>query len=219
MTYVFQMDLFEEKNIGYNVKQIKSEQVYEYLLKIHYAKRIPSISYAYGLFRNGDFVGAITYGTPPSSTLCRGVCGERFQKNVIELNRLVLRDNLKNEATRLIAGSLELLPNPKIIVSFADTEQEHCGIVYQAANFLYTGLSTKFKDPRVRGLEHQHHATYAHGLTNKQVIEKYGQENVYFVERSRKHRYVTFVGNKTEKKDMKNNLRYKILPYPKPNKS
>lgn len=114
-----------------------------------------------------------------------------------------------------MGGSLKLLPQPKVVVSFADNAQEHTGYVYQATNFLYTGLSTKFKDPRVRGLEHQHHATYAHGLTNKQVIEKYGEENVYFVERSRKHRYVIFVGNKTQKKAMRNALKYKVRPYPK----
>lgn len=200
---------------NYEVRQIEAKEAYPFLLNIHYAKRIPSISYAYGLFRDGALVGVVTYGTPPSSTLCRGVCGDAYQKDVVELNRLVLSDNLPNEASRLVGGSLKLLPAPKIVVSFADNAQEHTGYVYQATNFLYTGLSSKFKDPRVRGLEHQHHATYAHGLTNKQVIEKYGEENVYFVERSRKHRYVLFIGNKTQKRQMRNALRYRVLPYPK----
>jgi hypothetical protein len=199
----------------YEIRPIESKETYEFLLNIHYAKRIPSISYAYGLFRDSELVGVVTYGTPPSSTLCRGVCGDEYQKSVVELNRLVLRDNLPNEASRLVGSSLKLLPQPKIVVSFADNAQEHTGYVYQATNFLYTGLSTKFKDPRVKGLEHQHHATYAHGLTNKQVIEKYGEENVYFVERSRKHRYVIFVGNKTQKKVLRNALKYKVRPYPK----
>jgi Ni,Fe-hydrogenase III small subunit len=134
---------------------------------------------------------------------------------VLELNRLVLVNNKPNEASRLVAASFKLLPTPRIIVSFADTAQNHQGIVYQATNFIYTGLSAKFRDPRVKGLEHQHHATYGHGLSNQQIIEKYGAENVYFVERSRKHRYITFVGNRTEKKMMRSALLYKQLPYPK----
>ena len=210
-----QSQLFLETNTGYVVSQVSAKDTYGYLKEIHYAHRIPSISFAYGLFRDSQLVGVTTYGTPASSTLCRGVCGDEFQKIVIELNRLVLRDNLPNEASRLVAGSLRLLPKPRIVVSFADTAQDHCGIVYQATNFLYTGLSAKFKDPRVRGLEHQHHATYAHGMTNKQVIEKYGAENVYFVERSRKHRYVIFLGTKKEKTVMRKALRYDVLPYPK----
>jgi hypothetical protein len=209
------MTLFIDSNKDYEVAQIKSDETYKFCLDIHYAKRIPSISFAYGLFKFGELAGVVTYGTPPSSTLCKGICGEQYQKEVIELNRLVLRDNEPNEASRLVGASLKLLPRPRIVVSFADTAQAHAGYVYQATNFLYTGLSARFKDPRVKGLEHQHHATYAHGLTNKEVIEKYGEENVYFVERSRKHRYITFTGNKTDRKIRRAALRYEILPYPK----
>jgi hypothetical protein len=213
----YQIGLFDALNTGYDVRPIRAQDAYGYLLEIHYARRIPSISFAYGLYRDADLVGVVTYGTPASSTLCRGICGNEWQEHVVELNRLVLRDNLKNEASRLVARSLGQLPAPKIVVSFADTAQDHHGIVYQATNFIYTGLSAAFKDPRVKGLEHQHHATYAHGLSNQEVIEKYGAENVYFVNRSRKHRYVIFVGNKKQRKDMRQALRYEILPYPKPN--
>jgi len=210
-----QLDIFASSTTGYSVHVVESKQTYDYLRNIHYAHRIPSISYAYGLFENGEMVGVVTYGTPASSTLCKGVCGLEWKTHVVELNRLVLKNNKPNEASRLVAASLKLLPAPKIVVSFADTAQSHVGVVYQAANFIYTGLSAKFRDPRVKGLEHQHHATYAHGLTNKQVVEKYGAENVYFVDRSRKHRYVYFVGSKKEKRQMMTALRYEVLPYPK----
>lgn len=200
---------------GYSVAPISSKDADYLILNIHYAKRKPSISFAYGLFENGDLVGVVTYGTPASSTLLKGICGEKWSKNVLELNRLVLLNNKPHEASRLVGASLKLLPKPKIIVSYADTKQNHEGIVYQATNFLYTGLSTKFLDPVVKGLEHQHHATYAHGLTNKQLKEKYGEENVYFIERSRKHRYVIFIGSRSEKREMMNDLKYKVLPYPK----
>lgn len=210
-----QKSLFDEDTEGYTVKPIDNKETYWFLLNIHYAKRIPSISFSYGLFETNELVGVVCYGTPASSTLCRGICGDKWQKNVLELNRLVLRNNKPNEASRLVGASLKLLPTPRIIVSFADTEQNHAGTVYQATNFIYTGLSAKFRDPRVKGLEHQHHATYAHGLSNKQVIEKYGAENVYFVQRSRKHRYIIFIGTKKQRQQMKADLRYKTLPYPK----
>ena len=200
---------------GYIVQPVEPLDTYPLLYTKHYAGRIPSISYAYGLFLDGRLVGAVTYGTPASSTLCRGVCGDAYQSQVLELNRLVLESNAKNEASRLVGASLRLLPGPKIIVSYADTAQSHTGVVYQATNFLYTGMSSKFKDPRVRGLEHQHHATYAHGLTNQQVIEKFGEDNVYFVERSPKHRYIYFVGDRRQKRAMQKALRYPILSYPK----
>jgi hypothetical protein len=211
----FQQGLFQEFSAGYSVSRIKSDDAYALILDVHYAHRIPSISHAFGLFLGASLVGVVTYGTSPSSTLARGLCGDEWASRVLELNRLVLLNNQQHEASRLVGASLQMLPMPTVVVSFADTKQGHEGVVYQATNFIYTGLSAKFLDPKVRGLEHQHHATYAHGLTNAQVVEKYGAENVYFEERSRKHRYVFFVGSKYDKKRMRLALKYSVLPYPK----
>jgi hypothetical protein len=47
-----------------------------------------------------------------------------------------------------------------------------------------------------------------------EIKEKYG-DDFYYRERSRKHRYVYFLGSKTEIKERKAKLRYKVLPYPK----
>ena len=66
----------------------------------------------------------------------------------------------------------------------------------------------------MKGLEHQHHATYANGMTNKQLLEKFG-ENLYYVDRPRKHRYVYFNASGKRKKELVNKLNYKQFPYPK----
>ena len=112
-----------------------------YILDIHYAGRWPSISYAYGLKRCGELVGIVTYGTPPSAPLRNGLAGKENADKILELNRLCLRDNLPNEASRLVAGSIKKLPIGKIIVSFADTEQGHKGTVYHC--LLYTSPSPR----------------------------------------------------------------------------
>lgn len=49
----------------------------------------------------------------------------------------------------------------------------------------------------------------------KLLKEKYGEENVYMIERPRKHRYFYFVGNKREIKKMKKLFIYNQEPYPK----
>lgn len=196
------------------VLPIKPEETEPWLIEKHYAKRMCPISYAFGAYDEGKLVGIVTFGVSASSTLRQGVCGKDWTNHVFELNRLCCL-NKKNLASELVGKAMRMLPKPMIIVSYADTEQGHVGYVYQATNFLYTGLSSKFKDPKVKGLEHQHHATYAHGLSNAKVIEKFGAENVYFVDRARKHRYVFFLGNKAQKKQMLKDLSYDILPYPK----
>lgn len=125
-------------------------------LNIHYARRWPSISYAFGLYHEDELCGIVSYGSPPSSTLKRGITGEDYKADILELNRLCLLNNKKNEASILVGRSLAMLPKDKIIVSFADISQGHVGYVYQATNFIYCGLSAKRTDWKVRGKEHLH---------------------------------------------------------------
>jgi hypothetical protein len=202
----------------YKVKRISYEDTKPYLLDIHYAKRMPSISYAYGLFLDDTLCGVVTYGKPPSAPLRKGIAGEENIQYVLELNRLCLKNNIKNEASILISRSLKQLPK-SIIISFADTEQDHIGYVYQACNFYYCGLSAKRTDWKIKGMEHLHGQTIAdkyRGFKNRAeaIRNDYG-DKFYLKPRSRKHRYIIFIGNKMDKKEFKKQLRYKVKPYPK----
>ncbi len=196
------------------VKPIKSFETKPWLLNRHYAKRLPSISYAFGLFDEGVLVGVCTYGSPPSPSLCVGVCGEEYRDKVLELNRLVIDTDKPNSASILISRSLKLLPKPSIVVSYADTAQGHVGYVYQANNFMYTGLSAPRLDWAVKGLEHKHTKTISEGMTLESIKEKYG-DRFYHVERDRKHRYIIFTGTKKQKRILRNELNYEIGSYPK----
>ena len=182
------------------IKQISYEETKDLILNVHYAKRMPSISFAYGLFKHNKMIGIVTYGSPASPFLCKGICGVDYKQDVIELNRLVLINNEKNEASYLISNSLKLLPKPKIVVSYADTAQNHCGVVYQATNFLFTGTTKGRTDQASANGKHSRHS-----LGDK-------QNRVY---RSPKHRYVIFVCSKKQKKMYMKSLNYTIQPYPK----
>jgi len=127
----------------YIIKSIDSYLCKDWLLNKHYAKRLCSISYSFGLYVDNILNGVITFGMPPSSTLSQSICGDIFKNNVLELNRLVLNDNLdKNTLSYFVSNSIKKLPNNKIIVSFADANMNHNGYIYQATNFIYTGLSS-----------------------------------------------------------------------------
>jgi hypothetical protein len=151
--------------------------------------------------------------------LKRGIAGDEFKGDVLELNRLCLKYNRKNEASYLVGNSLKKLPRNKIIVSFADTEQGHKGTVYQATNFLYCGLSAKRTDWKVKGKEHLHGQTIAdefRGVKNRAqaMRDKYG-EDFYLAPRPRKHRYIFIAGDKSYKKSVKKALRYAVADYVK----
>lgn len=194
------------------VKQISRNECAKFILEIHYAKRWPSISYAFGLFDSDQLIGIVTYGTPPSAPLKRGIAGDKYKNNILELNRLCLLHNRKNEASYLIANSIKQLPKNKIIISFADTSQGHEGTVYKASNFIYCGLSAKRTDWKIKGKEHLHGQTVAdefRGQKNRAKLmrEKYG-DDFYLQERPRKHRYIYLHGSKTWKKYAKRALNY-----------
>ena len=72
------------------VLAIPKESSYEWLLRKHYARRIPQIVYTYGVFEDGVMVGVCTYGIPASPSLTMGLCGEEYKDIVVELNRLCL---------------------------------------------------------------------------------------------------------------------------------
>lgn len=178
------------------VKQITYEETKPFLLEIHYARRMPSISWAFGLFEDDKMVGCVTYGKPASNNLCVGLAGQENSKLVYELNRLVITTDAPNSASFLVGRSLKMLPRPLYIVSYADDGWGHKGYVYQATNWFYTGMTKPRTDIYSKSGHSRHHDG---DLTKRQ-------------KRSGKHRYVYLIGNK---KQMLVSLNYPIFPYPK----
>ena len=197
------------------VHLITREETKPFILDIHYAHRMPSISYAFGLFDNDELIGVCTYGKPASYTLCNGVCGKENSKYVWELNRLVLKYNRQNEASYFISRTLKMLPKPMIIVSYADEEQNHRGIIYQATNFIYTGISPKQKYYKLKTVKENTGYRRRARMAKSIIIKNYGIDFVEEYFSTTKHRYIYFIGNKTEIKKMKKTLKYPILNYPK----
>jgi len=197
---------------NYNILRISYDQTKPFILDIHYAKRMPSITYSFGLYFNNELVGVVTYGSPASQSLCKGIAGDEYKKIVLELNRLVLKNNIKNEASYLVGNSFKLLPKPSIIVSYADTNQNHSGYIYQATNFIYTGLSDKRTEWRMKNTN-KHSKTICEQYTLEE--RKNNPDKFEVVDRPRKHRYIYFIGNKKDKKQIFKQLKYPIMEYPK----
>ena len=114
------------------VLPIEAKYAHDWMLNIHYAKRIAPVSHAFGMFIDGVLLGVVTYGVPSSAPLRSGIAGDKYAAIVLELNRLVFINHVKNGASELVGKSLKKLPKPSIVVSYADTAQGHVGYVYQA---------------------------------------------------------------------------------------
>lgn len=73
------------------VRRIRSEDAVPFIETIHYSRKVPNITDAFGLFVSGELVGVVTYGIPASPQLCEGLAGKQNFSRVKELNRLVIK--------------------------------------------------------------------------------------------------------------------------------
>lgn len=197
----------------WKVLPINHKECLEWVLKKHYAKRKPRMQYCYGLFIEGVLEGIIVFGLPATPTIARGLCGKEYEKEVIELSRLVINSGTpKNSASFLVSHSIKLLPEKyKIIISFSDISRGHIGYVYQATNFFYIGLTIDMKVWVEKDVNiHPQNIIKKYGLKKMKKDNRFEQ-----VLRPKKHRYILFRGNKKEKRERLKKLKYPILPYPK----
>lgn len=204
--------------ISYTIKPIASKDANEMVIENHYLHRRASTMFAFGLFDEEEMIGCVIYGKPASPSLCDGVCGKEESSNVLELTRLWIKDGTpKNTESYLIGRSLRLLPKEKdIVVSYAEIGAGHIGIVYQATNWIYTGMSDRHVEWRLDGKSgsHSRHIFDQHGGVNG--AKAFYGERLERHERSRKHRYVYFnASSKKRKRELLDKLRYKVQPYPK----
>lgn len=185
-------------------KKIDYKDAVEFLLPRHYSGRKPSITYSFGYYEEGVLKSVCTFGKPASNSLCVGICGKEFSPKVYELNRLCTEgEDINIQLSEFVSWCLrELKKFNLIIVSYADTQMNHNGYIYQATNWIYTGATKSRTDKYVEGGKHSRH--YDNDKQNG--LRKF---------RSSKHRYVYFACSKKFKKIYKNKLNYPIESYPK----
>ena len=112
-------------------------------LKFHYAKSIPAAPFGYSVFnKNNEWCGVICYGLGATNNL--GKSFDLVQGKCLELTRMAL--NGKQESTsKALAISIKLIvknkPLVRLLISYADSEQKHIGIIYQATNWIFTEIS------------------------------------------------------------------------------
>lgn len=202
----------------FSVQPIEYNRAMEWCLKKHYARRKPMFQFAFALVDKKDMVhGVVVYGRPPVQIEKSVFTNPIISKyKVYELTRLVIQTNALNAASFLVGNSLKMLPKNNIVVSYADSSMNHCGIVYQATNWIYTG-SNKAHDSEyiVDGKKmHPKTITERFGITG---IAKWAKENnIESIKPKEKHRYFYINADKKTRLDMLKKLRYPIIKkYPK----
>lgn len=150
------------------LKPASAKAVRYAIMNWHYSKAVPSVIKAFSVFNDaGDWCGVICYSQGANNNIASAFNLEKG--NVIELVRIAMNGKQQN-VSKPLAVSLKLIekscPLVDIVVSYADPEQGHEGIVYQAANWVFTGKSKPQReviDPRTGKVMHKRTANSVFG--------------------------------------------------------
>jgi len=205
------------------VKKVPASFVRKYVASYHYSHIMPDNAFeCFAGFYGDKLAGIVVFGNGANNQTFTSLIPDMELKNCRELTRLWSPDGMpKNTESKLIMESISLLPEEVyLIVSFADPSHNHQGIIYQATNFFYCGMSNPSK-MLFNGKEKFHVRTIGsykrrhpelRKLSNKEVMKKY---NWVYVDSPGKHRYVLLIGEKWIKNLMYNHIKEKIGKYPK----
>lgn len=184
-------------------------------MKFHYAKSVPASKYAFNIFNNNnDWCGVIIYGQGANNKI--GCPFGLYQGEVIELVRVAL--NGKQEKTsQAVAMTLRELhktvPHVKVIVSYADLDQNHAGTIYQATNWIYLGKfnENNLGDFIIHGKKTHRRIVHTKGIkSNIEAVRKYIDPRATVLRTKGKHKYIFVFDKNLRKKWLKQSK-----PYPK----
>jgi hypothetical protein len=170
--------------------------------KWHYSRNLPHQKLVkIGVWENECFIGAVIFGdgannnmfAPYGLSYCYGC----------ELVRVALTAH-QAPVSRILKIALRFLhgylPKLRLVISYADPEQGHCGAIYQASNWFYVGTTTASDEYIVHGKRFQGRAlrstrsTHAlRSLPARNVVEwaqKVLDPHAYSIEGSVKYRYL-----------------------------
>jgi len=212
----------------------------EFVVKNHYSHKWTLCDVAFGIFFNTQspsqffdaveekLIGVVIYGGPVGRSAAESISPLINLEQVTELTRLVIYDGYgRNIESYCISKTLSMLkdslPNVKAVISYADNEQGHRGIIYQATGFYYQGNSSLALMPNFSISEvgppykwmHSRTAFSTYGSHNVEHLKKTIGKTFWRKKESTKHRYVYLLVNKVEKKKILSNLKHPFLPYPK----
>ncbi len=176
----------------------------------HYSRSYPaSKNVNFGVWDNAVFVGVIVYGHGANYKI-----GDPYGLKVgeaIELLRVALKGHVV-EVSRMVAVSLRLLrqssPGVRLVVSYADPEQDHHGGIYQAGGWVYTGQTstgTKIVTRDGRSL-HKRSFTGSNFGAPKSAIPA----GARMIQVSGKHKYLMPLDDA-----MRLDVKHMSMPYPK----
>lgn len=175
----------------------------------HYSKVLPVGKLVkVGAWENGKYIGAVLFGRGATPNL--GSPYGLSQTECVELVRVALTSH-QSPVSRIVALAIKFLKQSnthiKLVVSFADQSQNHHGGIYQAGNWVYSGVGQAATFYRIHGKTTHPRSIGARGLVQNIHGARSIDPNAKAIEIPGKHRYLM---------PLDAAMRSRILPLSKP---
>mgnify|MGYP000647454077 FL=1 len=196
----------------FTVELVQRNAIVSFIEKHHYSHNVNGIQsyYHFGLFKEGKFglpkmIGAMMYAMPSMPHTSKKYNPINPDK-CFELRRLVcIDDTPKNTESYFIGQTFKWLKQNtdiEVIVSFADEEEGHTGVIYKATNFNYLGTTSPGRVLMVDGKKYHSRSLNQdkrpYGRELKRRYES-GDENIFYINTKSKHIYTYYFNKKIEK--------------------
>ena len=201
---------------NFTVEPVDRKVIQSFIHKWHYSHDTNGIQQrqCFALYNDNKIIGAIIYAIPSMPNTAKKYNPDNPDR-CWELRRLCcIDDTPTNTESYFIGQTLRWIrqnTDIEVIVSYADLEQGHEGVIYKASNFYYLGQSGGGQVLMVDGKKY-------HARSLGQKIKPYGralkrrwdnkeghkfwdsEQDMYFVDTKPKNIYVYYLSKKAKKK-------------------
>jgi hypothetical protein len=182
----------------------------------HYSKAIPAGKLIkVGAWEDDKFIGVVIFSRGACHNLLKPYGLE--QNYGCELTRIALTNHY-HPVSKILSIALKFLskkcPGLKLVVSYADLDQNHHGGIYQATNWIYEGVTAAGTTAYIVNGKKTHKRSLAKlGRTTQENIKnKLGKSVKMYTSRG-KHKYIYVLD-----KDMYEKIKQRAKKYPKRSK-
>lgn len=132
---------------NFTVELCERREIRDFIEEWHYSQSINGVmsTYCFKLMHENNIIGGMLYGRMGMANTWKKYVDS--EDKILELRRLCcIDDTPKNTESYFIGKTLRWLKNNTTvekIISYADMDYNHTGIIYKASNFEYLGVTSE----------------------------------------------------------------------------
>lgn len=208
---------------GWSVETLDHGKARAFIELFEWLGNVGSAKYCYGLLFGEHVAGAVCYTAPPSHTAFRTLLGREVGSKVLQLCRGASAPWAPSwVGSALISRSLKDLRRrfeTEAVVAFADPRAGEVGVVYQASNAVYLGLTDSRGPGEYLILGRRYHAravhkrfgsaAHSHLITIDPGYQRF--------QRTKKHRYLFILSRGGMRRRLLRQIEPLVRPFPRRN--